>query len=197
MTFLVRHSAAIALITMAGACDRPKGGDVASTFSETPLAQLRGVSLGASAKEIRAARPNVRISPYIGLSEEISAQSVSYSFGSQAVGESVSDNASLETIMVVSPQPTPAVALQEWEKAVTQASQRFGEPSCARSPTTADAVWEIQRIHFSISARDKMSAGGSQDVPPRLVYRLSSNPDVVSSIQTSTAACKDSTRTSS
>src|SRR5947209_5754258 len=114
----------------------------------TPFQRLSGVSLGMTARELKALRPHLRLSPYYGLSESTDSLMVAYQF--EVGGASESDiDAGSRLIMVTITKTAGSIdsARTRWMDELPRIAARFGHPSrCSRllgnSPGMS-ASWQV------------------------------------------------------
>ena len=124
-----------------GACKDATPSDLSMEFKETPFRHLRGVELGMTGRQLRAARPAAKYAPYMGLQERIPGYTVTYQFPVAAVanddaGANVGDLDKLEAIFITEGFVSMEDAQRSWHGKVREVSAAHRAPdACETFPT--------------------------------------------------------------
>ena len=175
-------SLAIAFAALCGACrdNDSLRGDLGSTFPDLAFADLDGVRLGMTAKELETVRPNSVFNPYAGRGERINGTLVGYAFPPRAATESsLREDAELSRVSVVQNATSYEEARSRWDEAVGKLTSRHGPPvKCERLSGESSgirATWHVGEVYLEVAARRPLSTG-PDTIPDRLIVAASLEP---------------------
>lgn len=137
-----------------------------SPASATPLAALP--SIGSTASQLQAARPNARFSAYTGFVESSNGGTVTYQFAEGVTETRIAPSAVVSMVTYAQTFPLGSTAVARFHSAAEQLAIQFGPPDeCGQilgSTVDVSARWRSGRPHVELAVRGPMTRGDAPGV---------------------------------
>lgn len=164
-----------------------------------PVRPLNGVHFGSTVAELRAVRPGIRASEYVGFADSSESFSVVYRFDRTISPRWPPIADRLAQVELFRDFDFDAIASDYWTTLVKQASVKLGSPSCSRFGELLGgaiaANWQSAEAALSIRLWPTRSEqSGNPKSQPRVALVLTEKP-VVLRPRTALSAADSITRT--